>query len=161
MPTNEPAARCGATSDAGNSAANAMPRAEACAALSPVAGRLPCARRPSSRAAWRLLSAFKARVKTLTFGNGLEFARHGGIDRALESMCYFADPYASWRRGTNENTNGLIRRYLPKSRPLHTVTREELARTMDRLNHRPGKRLGRKTPHQVFMQSFRRVALRG
>ena len=109
----------------------------------------------------RLLSPFKARVQTLTFDNGLEFARHGEIDRALESTSYFADPYASWQRGTNENTNGLVRQYLPKSRPFHTVTEEELAMIMDRLNHRPRKRLGWKTPHQVFMQSFSRVALQG
>lgn len=107
------------------------------------------------------LGPFKERVHTLTFDNGLEFARHAEIDRALESTSYFADPYASWQRGTNENTNGLVRQYLPKSRPFHTVTDQELAMIMNRLNHRPRKRLNWKTPHQVFMQSFNRVALRG
>jgi len=106
------------------------------------------------------LRPIKSRVSTLTFDNGLEFARHAEIDRALESTSYFADPYASWQRGTNENTNGLVRQYLPKSRAFHTVTREELTMIMDRLNHRPRKRLNWKTPHQVFMQSFNRVALR-
>ena len=107
------------------------------------------------------LRAFKARVCTLTFDNGLEFARHAEIDHAVKSTSYFADPYASWQRGTNENTNGLVRQCLPKSRPFQTVTDEELAMVMDRLNHRPRKRLNWKTPHQVFMQSFNRVALRG
>ena len=107
------------------------------------------------------LGPFKERVHTLTFDNGLEFARHAEIDRALESTSYFADPYASWQRGTNENTNGLVRQYLPKSRPFHTVTDQELAMIMNRLNHRPRKRLNWKTPHQVFMQSFNRVALLG
>jgi len=107
------------------------------------------------------LRPFKARVSTLTFDNGLEFGQHAEIDRALESTSYFADPYASWQRGAHENTNGLVRQYLPKARPLHTVTNEELAMIMNRLNHRPGKRLNWKTPHQVFMQSFNRVALRG
>ena len=107
------------------------------------------------------LSPFKERVCTLTFDNGLEFARHAQIDRALESTSYFADPYAAWQRGTNENTNGLVRQYLPKSRPFHTVTDQELAMIMHRLNHRPRKRLNWKTPHQVFMQSFNRVVLRG
>jgi len=107
------------------------------------------------------LEPFKARVSTLTFDNGLEFARHGEIDHALESTSYFADPYASWQRGTNENTNGLVRQYLPRSRPFNTVTDAELAMIMSRLNHRPRKRLNWKTPHQVFMQSFNRVALRG
>lgn len=108
----------------------------------------------------RLLEPLKARVSTLTFDNGLEFARHADIDRVLGSTSYFADPYASWQRGTNENTNGLVRQYLPKSRAFDTVTQEELAMIMHRLNHRPRKRLGWKTPHQVFMQSFNRVALR-
>jgi len=85
------------------------------------------------------LVPFKARVCTLTFGNGLEFARHREIDDALNSTSYVAEPYASWQRGTNENTNGLVRQYLPKSRPFHTVTDKELAMIMDRLNHRPRK----------------------
>ena len=108
----------------------------------------------------RSLAPIQARVVTLTFDNGLEFSRHGEVDRALKATSYFADPYASWQRGSNENTNGLVRQYLPKSRPFNTVTDEELAMIMDRLNHRPRKRLGWKTPHQVFMQSFNRVALR-
>ncbi len=66
-----------------------------------------------SQALIRLLGPFKARVQTLTFDNGLECARHGEIDRALESTSYFAAPYAAWQRGTNENTHGLIRQYLP------------------------------------------------
>lgn len=109
----------------------------------------------------RALSPIKHRAKTLSFDNGLEFARHGKIDQALESSSYFADPYASRQRGTNENTNGLVRQDLPKPRPFNTVTDEEIAMIMDRLNHRPRKRLNWKTPHQSFMQSFNRVALRG
>ena len=85
------------------------------------------------------LVPFKARVCTLTFDNGLEFAQHREIDNALNSTSYVAEPYASWQRGTNENTNGLVRQYLPKSRPFHTVTDKELAMIMDRLNHRPRK----------------------
>lgn len=108
----------------------------------------------------RLLDPIKARVATLTFDNGLEFAQHADIDQALEATSYFADPYAAWQRGTNENTNGLVRQYLPKSRAFDNVTQEELAIIMHRLNHRPRKRLGWKTPHQVFMTSFKRVALR-
>lgn len=108
----------------------------------------------------RLLEPIKARVSTLTFDNGLEFAQHANIDQALDSTSYFADPYASWQRGTNENTNGLVRQYLPKSRAFDTITQEEITMIMHRLNHRPRKRLGWKTPHQVFMQSFNRVALR-
>jgi len=68
------------------------------------------------------LAPIKARVSTLTFDNGLEFAGHGEIDQALGSISYFADPYSSWQRGTNENTNGLVRQYLPKSRSFATIT---------------------------------------
>lgn len=114
-----------------------------------------------SQAIIKTLAPLQARVATLTFDNGLEFANHSAIDEALNSTSYFADPYASWQRGSNENTNGLIRQYLPKKRSFTTVTPKELAMIMDRLNHRPRKRLNWKTPHEVFMQSFNRVALRG
>lgn len=114
-----------------------------------------------SQAIIKTLAPLQARVDTLTFDNGLEFANHRAIDEALNSTSYFADPYASWQRGSNENTNGLIRQYLPKKRAFNTVTHKELAMIMERLNHRPRKRLNWKTPHEVFMQSFNRVALRG
>jgi IS30 family transposase len=99
-------------------------------------------------------------VKTLTFDNGKEFAEHARIDTALKSTTYFADPFASWQRGSNENFNGLLRQYIPKKRPLSTVTNKELRMIQDRLNNRPRKRLGFKTPNEVFMQSLNRVALR-
>ena len=100
------------------------------------------------------------RVKTITYDNGKEFAEHKFIDASLGSKAYFADPFASWQRGSNENYNGLLRQYIPKKRRLSTVTDEELKMIEDRLNHRPRKRLGFKTPHQVFHESLNRVALR-
>ncbi|MEY3610302.1 MAG: hypothetical protein RJB14_24 [Pseudomonadota bacterium] len=66
----------------------------------------------------------------------------------------------SWQRGSNENFNGLLRRYIPKKRRMETVTDEELTMIENRLNHRPRKRLGFKTPHEVFHASLNRVALR-
>ena len=99
-------------------------------------------------------------VKPLTFDNGKKFAEHARIDTALQSTTYFADPFASWQRGSNENFNGLLRQYIPKKRPLSTVTNQELRMIQDRLNNRPRKRLGFKTPNEVFMQSLNRVALR-
>jgi IS30 family transposase len=63
------------------------------------------------------------------------------LNRHPSTMSYFADPYASWQRGSNENTHGLVRQHLPKSRSFDTVTDEGLAMIMDRLNHRPRKRL--------------------
>ena len=99
-------------------------------------------------------------VKTLTFDNGKEFADHQRIDCELQSTTYFADPFASWQRGSNENFNGLLRQYIPKKRPLSTVTGEEIKMIQNQLNNRPRKRLGFKTPNEVFMQSLKRVALR-
>jgi IS30 family transposase len=100
------------------------------------------------------------RVKTITFDNGKEFAGHKLIDQSLGSTAYFADPFASWQRGSNENFNGLLRQYIPKKRRLSTVTDQELKMIEELLNHRPRKRLGFKTPNQVFHESLNRVALR-
>jgi IS30 family transposase len=96
----------------------------------------------------------------LTYDNGKEFAGHATIDHALGSVSYFADPYSSWQRGSNENLNGLIRQYILKSRPLSSVSDKELARIESLLNNRPRKRLGFKTPLEVFNQSMNNVALR-
>ena len=106
------------------------------------------------------LNPIAMKVQTLTFDNGKEFSDHAKIDSALGSISYFADPYSSWQRGSNENLNGLIRQYIPKSRPLSTVTDKELARIESLLNNRPRKRLGFKTPHEVFTLSMNTVALR-
>jgi IS30 family transposase len=99
-------------------------------------------------------------VQTLTYDNGKEFADHAAIDKALGSTTYIADPYSSWQRGSNENLNGLIRQYIPKSRSLSTVTDTELAKIERLLNIRPRKRLGYKTPMEIFSNSLNRVALR-
>jgi IS30 family transposase len=89
-------------------------------------------------------------VETLTNDNGKEFAEHKMVSSALAAKVYFAHPYSSWERGTNENTNGLIRQYLPKERNLSTLTTQEELMIMDRLNLRPRKCLGFLTPFEVF-----------
>ena len=89
-------------------------------------------------------------LKTITADNGKEFANHLHISRQLCIDFFFAHPYASWERGTNENTNGLIRQYLPKSRNLKTLTAQEELLIMDRLNLRPRKCLDFNTPYEVF-----------
>ena len=106
------------------------------------------------------LQPLAVRVKTLTFDNGKEFAGHVYIDEQLKSTAYFARPFASWERGSNENLNGLLRQYVPKKRAMSTVTDEEIRMIQNRLNNRPRKRLGFKTPAEVFHQSLKRVALR-
>ncbi|MNQ35646.1 Integrase core domain protein [compost metagenome] len=89
-------------------------------------------------------------VHTLTLDNGKEFAGHERI--ALKSRCqvYFADPYASCQRGTNENTNGLLRQYFPKGSDFSALTVESVNRVVAKINLRPRKRLGWKTPYEVY-----------
>ena len=97
-----------------------------------------------------LLRPHKRRCKTITLDNGKEFAGHERI--ALKSRCqvYFADPYASCQRGTNENTNGLLRQYFPKGSDFSALTVESVNRVVAKINLRPRKRLGWKTPYEVY-----------
>jgi IS30 family transposase len=89
-------------------------------------------------------------VETITNDNGKEFAGHKMVSTALSADIYFAHPYSSWERGTNENTNGLIRQYLPKHRDLSTLTAKDELMIMDRINLRPRKCLNFSTPFEVF-----------
>jgi len=104
------------------------------------------------RAMMALLRPFKNKVLTITSDNGREFAGHKEVATAVSADFYFAHPYSSWERGTNENTNGLIRQYFPKNRDFTTIENHEIETTMRKLNHRPRKRLGFKTPHEVFYE---------
>lgn len=104
----------------------------------------------------RLLPS-KAR-RTITVDNGHENANHEQTAQGLDLKIYFAHPYHSWERGTNENTNGLIRWYLPKRTDFATISDERIGEVEHRLNTRPRKRLGWRTPLEVFTQ---RVALKG
>ena len=113
-----------------------------------------------SAAMIKSLKPFDGLVDTITLDNGKEFADHQRVDLELGSTIYFADPFASWQRGTNENFNELLRQYIAKERALSTVTQEELKMIGNKLNHRPRKRLGFRTPHEVFHESLNRVALR-
>lgn len=103
------------------------------------------------QAAIEVLTPLKQQVLTVTFDNGKEFAEHEQMAKALEADIYFAHPYASWERGINENTNGLIRQYFPKGTDLRDVTIEQTQMVMDRLNNRPRKTRGGKTPNELFM----------
>lgn len=99
------------------------------------------------------LKSHQDHVHTLTVDNGKEFADHEGMAEDLQAKVYFCHPYASWERGLNENTNGLIRQYFPKHRNLREVADAELQNAMQRLNHRPRKKLDFKTPYEVFFQT--------
>lgn len=97
-----------------------------------------------------LLQPIKAFVKTITFDNGKEFTLHEEIAKTLECETYFAQPYHSWERGQNENANGLLRQYFPKAMELDDVSVEQVFEAVDKLNNRPRKCLGFKTPYEVF-----------
>lgn len=97
-------------------------------------------------------------VRTLTFDNGSEFADHAAIAKGLGVAVYFADPYAAYQRGSNEQVNGLLRRYLPKGTPFESLLDQDLQHLVDRINNRPRKCLGYRTPNEVF--EHQRRALR-
>ena len=107
----------------------------------------------------RLLKPLSSWVHTITADNGREFAHHQIIANALNAKFYFAHPFSSWERGLNENTNGLIRQYFPKQHDFTTITQQQIDHVMDRLNNRPRKCLGIKTPNQVFFGINPTVAL--
>lgn len=106
-----------------------------------------------------VLGPMKELVHTITSDNGKEFAHHKRIAKELAAKMYFAHPYASWERGTNENTNGLIRQYFPKDKDLSTITEEDLHAVEERLNARPRKCLDFKSPAEVFFGTYSPVAL--
>jgi IS30 family transposase len=87
---------------------------------------------------------------SLTLDNGREFARPIELERRLRLKVFFAHPYHAWERGTNENTNGLLRQYLPKGSDLSILTNEQLRSYVNALNHRPRKCLGYKSPFEAF-----------
>lgn len=100
----------------------------------------------------RLLSALpKEKCRSITPDRGKEFARHDLVTQALHEVpFYFPDPHAPWQRGTNENTNGLLREYLPKSFDIALSSDSDIAGFIRKLNSRPRKCLGWKTPDEVF-----------
>lgn len=99
-----------------------------------------------------LLEPIKDQLKTITADNGKEFSLHEYAAQALEIDWYFADPYSAWQRGTNENTNGLVKQYIRKGSDLNHYTDEYISEITNRINHRPRKRLGFKSPSQVLWQ---------
>ena len=106
--------------------------------------------RAATRCTNRLIRGAERRVHTLTLDNGTEFHDYKDIEEAVDISVYFATPHHSWERGTCENTNGLIRQYLPKRSSMAHVTQRDCERIAHRLNGRPRKRLNFKTPAEVY-----------
>ena len=102
-----------------------------------------------------LLAHEPHKVRTITTDNGVEFHGYKDIERQLGTTIYFASPHHAWERGINENTNGLIRQYLPKGTDLGKLTQRQCDEIATKLNHRPRRRLGYRTPHEVYHASVR------
>ena len=98
----------------------------------------------------KLLKREPAKFKTITADNGTEFHQYPEIEKATNTCFYFANPHHSWERGTNENTNGLIRQYLPKGTSMKGLTQQQCDRIARKLNQRPRKRHGFKTPEEIL-----------
>ena len=90
------------------------------------------------------------RVESISFDNGSEFAKFREIEKELNAPIYFAEPHKPWQRGTNENTNGILRFFFPKGCDFLKVTQQELDYVVDLINHRPRKCLGWKSPAEIF-----------
>ena len=97
-----------------------------------------------------LLLKHKKRIKTITSDNGVEFSRHLAMAATLNAMYYFADPYSSYQRGSNENANGMIRRFFPKGTDFVAVSEKELQEALSKINHLPRKIHNGKTAHEVY-----------
>ncbi len=107
----------------------------------------------ANRVLRRLMRRHPGRFRTITADNGTEFHSYAAIEAATGVKFYFATPHHSWERGTNENTNGLIRQYLPKGQSMAQLTQWQCDAIADQLNHRPRKRHAYKTPIQCFLVS--------
>ena len=107
---------------------------------------------PVERAIVQMLTPHQERCYIITLDNGSEFANRLASAKALQASVYFAKPHHPWQRGLNENTNGLLRHYFAKGSNLLRVTPEEVQHATQRLNHRPRKCLGWRTPHEVFYE---------
>jgi IS30 family transposase len=106
---------------------------------------------PLAKSLINRMKKYSLPVKTITFDNGKEFTEHEKIAKALKTDVYFANPYHSWERGLNENTNGLIRQYIPKSCPISIVKKSDVNWIQDQLNNRPRKTLGFLSPIQFAL----------
>jgi IS30 family transposase len=107
-----------------------------------------------------IISAFRAEglpVHTMTVDNGMEFAEFPRLEKALKTVVYFAHAYHAWERGTNENTNGLLRQFFPKGTDFSGVNPRGIQQVVDLLNNRPRKCLGYRTPVEAIEAMLCRI----
>ncbi len=106
-----------------------------------------------------IMLPYKNSIKTITSDNGTEFAQHQEIAQKLNCNFYFAHPYSSWERGLNENTNGLIRQYIPKKTCFETVSKENIKEYQHKINRRPRLTLDFEEPKNLFFKFVNKIAL--
>lgn len=104
-----------------------------------------------NRCAAPLLQAQPQPVRTLTVDNGTEFHGYAALEAGTTTRVYFATPHHAWERGTNENTNGLVRQYVPKGQSMAALTDHDCATIATTLNQRPRRRLGFRTPEECYV----------
>ncbi|MCI6491554.1 MAG: IS30 family transposase [Prevotella sp.] len=110
---------------------------------------------PLAKVVWRLLLPYKGEgLKTITTDNGSEFAAHEWLSKKLGVPVYFTDSYSSWQKGNIENTNKLIRQYIPKGTDISTVADKRIASIQAKINRRPREKLNFLTPNEVFFKHF-------
>ena len=124
-------------------------RASGCVLLGKLRSRSVAA---TNRRVIQLIRSHRHLFKTITVDNGTEFHGYQEIERATDATFYFATPYRSWERGTNENTNGLIRQYIPKRTSMSHLTQARCTEIARKLNNRPRKRHGYLSPIEIFQQ---------
>jgi len=107
-----------------------------------------------ARSAVRLLAPYKQKVHSITSDNGSEFAQHQQIAKKLDALFFFAHPYSSWERGLNENTNKLIRQYIPKKSSFDHIDNQYINEVNLKLNRRPRKKLAFDSPVKVYLSNF-------
>ena len=121
---------------------------------------------PNPATAAHVLQAFSDKLnaiaspmrQSLTYDRGREMAEHAKLTENTGMKVYFCDPYSPWQRGSNENTNGLLRQYFPKGSDLSGYTQEQLDAVADELNGRPRMTLGYSTPLEVYAQHLQRLS---
>lgn len=111
------------------------------------------------RAATEVFSILPPELRrTMTHDNGSEICKHEEITKILQMVVYCAEPYRSWQRGLNENSNGLLRRFFPKGTDFSAITHEELAKAVEKINNRPRRSLHYLTPKEVFLSGIKDYA---
>lgn len=102
-------------------------------------------------------SLFSAVFKSITFDNGVEFANCEEMEKQNRTKIYYAHPYSSWERGTNENWNGIVRRFIPKGSSFDHLNDFDIIRIQNTINNLPRKRFNYKTPQDLFIKELEAI----